>query len=154
MPAETMQPRTRRWVTLQTALVCVLFGLLPLLSFVDRWDSYLAFSLYAGNTREAMFHVDPADQERLPPHARAAMVGTDGTFDPFHWSLSDLGVTSYPEDRIVLNAAHALARHVTQGPVHIQLFGKPHLLTGERRIRELVIPPGDGPAREVAPRTP
>jgi hypothetical protein len=130
------------------AFVLVAFGLLPALSFVDRWDSYLSFSLYSGNTREATIVIDAADWERLPPFAREVME-TNEALDPYYWAMSELGVTSYPEDRIALNIAHTLARRVSHAPVGVWLRSKPHALTGERKVRIWMIPAGDGPEREM-----
>jgi uncharacterized membrane protein YphA (DoxX/SURF4 family) len=142
-------PSTRRSRhALATAGVILGFGVLPALSFVDRWDSYLSFSLYSGNTREARLHVDPLDRDRLPSAARAVL-REDGWLDLFDWSERELGATSYPEDRVALHIGRTVARRVTSGDVLLRLEGKPHPITGVRSLRFVRCPRGGGPPEEV-----
>jgi hypothetical protein len=106
------------------------------------------FSLYSGNLREARLRVDPADLHRLPSSARAA-AQPDGTLDLLQWSFTELDVAPYPEDRVALNIGRSLARNVSQGPVWVELAGKPHPLTKERAIRFFRCPIGGGPCLEL-----
>jgi hypothetical protein len=137
-------------VAAATAFSLILFGLLPALSFVNRWDSYLSFCLYSGNLRQAFIRVDPSDVACLPATARR-LVSDDGVIDPFAWSVAELGVVSYPEDRIAINIARALARRGVRHPIEVRLEGKPNLWTGERALRFVLCPVGGGPAQEEPP---
>lgn len=51
-------------------VVLLLFGIMPLFSFVGWWDSYLSFSLYSGNVAEANIFVSEAVKNELPAYVR------------------------------------------------------------------------------------
>jgi len=53
------------------ALVIVaLYGLLPILSYSGRWDSYFSFALYSENLAVANIFVTENFRDRLPPHLK------------------------------------------------------------------------------------
>jgi hypothetical protein len=81
----------------------VLFGCLPLLSFVNRWDSYLSAALYSGNLTEALVYASDAGDDALPAGVRRYLVHTsDNThvLNMQEWAVEDLNVPPYPEARL------------------------------------------------------
>lgn len=82
---------------------------LPVLSFVGVWDSYLSFSLYSGNLSKADMFVSTALAERLPPQVQKMLnpmaanydVERQGPWVVNHqgWAVLQLGVPPLPEPR-------------------------------------------------------
>ena len=130
--------------------VVFFFGIMPALSFLGRWDSYLSFSLYSGNLDDCDIQIDPADFARMPPAVRAATDPNSGAVDQTAWSNAELGAMPYPEHRIALNVGRSLARRARHGPVLVELDGKPNIRTGQIRSQYFCCPPGGGPPREIS----
>lgn len=130
--------------------VLFLFGVMPILSFFGRWDSYLSFSLYSGALCDCEIQIDPEDYARMPPAARKATEADSGLLDLTDWTTAELGAMPYPEHRIALNVCKSLARRARHGPVLIQLGSKPNLLNGRREYQYFSFPPGGGPPRKIS----
>lgn len=91
---------------------------LPGLSFVGLWDSYLSFSLYSGNLSKGDMFVSTALAERLPPPVQKMLNPMGAGYDVERqgpwvvnyqgWSVVELGVPPVPEPRVY----RALARYV------------------------------------------
>ena len=85
------------------AAALVLFALLPALSFVDLWDSFLSAALYSGNVTEAQIYATDAAKAALPaPIARFLVHVAPNTnvINLQRWAIEDLNVTTYPEARV------------------------------------------------------
>jgi hypothetical protein len=85
------------------AAMLVLFGCLPLLSFANRWDSYLSAALYSGNVTEGLVYASDAGYDAVPEGARRYFVQTsDNThvLNMQQWAMEDLHVPPYPEARL------------------------------------------------------
>ena len=115
--------------------VLVLFGVMPALSFVDLWDSYLSWTLYSGNVRDAVIRVGGSAQ--VPPSLqRFVRARRDGrVLDVFAWSVHTVGLEPYPEPRVY----RALGRHVCRmvadtATVDLVIEGKPASLSGRREM--------------------
>ncbi len=128
--------------------VLLLFGIAPVFSFWNLWDSYLSFSFYSGNLHEARVQVDSLDHPTLPPQAQA-LIDSDGGFNPLFWAVDEMNATPYPEPRVMLQLGQALARRARMGDVYIQIADKPDILTAERRIRTYRCPRGGGDPEEI-----
>jgi len=89
-------------------LAFILFGITPALSFFDLWDSYLSSSLYSENTGRAVMILSDSLKNRLPPDVRQ-YVTKDQTnknvLEIFPWSIAELNVPPYPEERIYRSIA-------------------------------------------------
>ncbi len=91
---------TKKFIYHKVALV--LFGLLPLLSFVGLWDSYLSSSLYSGNTTQASLNF-PAysnNPNRVDLIKYATLQDKTYNVDFNSWSFAEMNVPAYPETRI------------------------------------------------------
>ncbi|HXI51441.1 MAG TPA: hypothetical protein VNH84_08045 [Candidatus Saccharimonadales bacterium] len=96
-----------------------LFALLPALSFLGWWDSYLSFALYSGNTTTADLYLSAAVRERLPEAVRKYAAPTPEPFNPELqgayvlrvdlWALHTLNVLPLPERRTYLHLARYVA---------------------------------------------
>jgi hypothetical protein len=99
------------------ASLLVLFGLMPALNLVGRWDAYLSAALYSGNTMSASIFMSGAIRDRLPPEIQEQMtaVGFDMyRLDLSQWTMTELNVPAYPARRVFLNVARRLAVHSTR----------------------------------------
>jgi hypothetical protein len=116
----------------------VLFGILPALSFAGHWDAYLSGALYSGNIKAGAVAVGDEVVTRLQEPARRHVTRNRmgaNVLDLYEWSMSELGVPSYPEDRVF----HALGRDLCRlaaapTDVVVVVFGRPDVLSGEREI--------------------
>ena len=120
------------------AAALIVFGVLPALSFAGRWDAYLSGALYSGNVKAAALAVSDAVAARLPDPARRHVVRNRmgaNVLDIWEWSMGELAVPSYPEDRVFRAAARDVCRLATDpADVVLVIFGRPGALTGHREI--------------------
>ena len=117
-----------------TALV---FGLLPALSFVDAWDSYLSGALYSGNVSQAVVYLGPDAIRRLPveiqPHIWQAK--PPYFLDINRWAFGELNVPVYPEPRVFRRVAEQVCMTIPEdefGP-WLRILEKPDPFTGARQ---------------------
>lgn len=120
------------------AAALVLFGLLPALSFAGRWDAYLSGALYSGNVKAAALSVTDAVAARLPEPARRHVAKNRmgaTVLDVWEWSMGELAVPSYPEDRVFRAVARDVCRLAGHpADVALVVFGRPGTLTGHREV--------------------
>jgi hypothetical protein len=118
------------------AAALVLFLVLPALSFAGRWDAYLSGALYSGNLNVAALSVTDDVAARLPESARRHVTRNRAganVLDVWEWSMGELGVPSYPEDRVFRVVARDVCRLASDpADVALVVFGRPDLLTGQR----------------------
>ncbi|HVE57171.1 MAG TPA: DoxX family protein [Pyrinomonadaceae bacterium] len=83
-------------------IIAAAFVFLPVLSFFGWWDLYLSGALYSGNTEVAVIRINAEIFEKLPLAARQNVIQKAGeNFLPlFEWSIAELNVPAYPEQRI------------------------------------------------------
>jgi len=116
----------------------VLFGLVPLLSFSGHWDAYLSGALYSGNVKAAVIGLPEAVAARLPDVARRHVVRNRAgasVLDVHEWSMDELGVPSYPEDRVFRAVAREVCRQADDpAGIVLVIFDRPDILTGHREI--------------------
>jgi hypothetical protein len=120
------------------AVALVLVGILPALSFAGHWDAYLSGALYSGNIKAGALALSDEVVARLPEPARRHVTRNRmgaNVLDVWEWSMGELGVPSYPEDRVF----HALGRDLCRlaaapTDVVVVVFGQPGTLTGDREI--------------------
>ena len=98
--SQIIRPRRRAF----HAMVLLLFGIAPALSFVNLWDQYLSFGLYARPRSEMTLRVTDDLANRLPNEVLRYVHPTDipriYVIDVPEWSLSELNLTIYPEPRV------------------------------------------------------
>lgn len=90
--SEILRPRGPMHVA-----VLLAFFALPLLSFFGKWDAYLSFKLYSGNTQSAEIQLGEDDMARLPSEWRAQVNGPYISLS--QWSMAVNNVPAYPEER-------------------------------------------------------
>lgn len=84
-------------------VILLLFGVMPLFSFVGWWDSYLSSSLYSGNVTSGAIFVSGAVKDELPGYIRGYVrhvKDTNNVLQITKWSLGELNVPPYPEMRV------------------------------------------------------
>jgi predicted DCC family thiol-disulfide oxidoreductase YuxK len=95
--------------------VLVVFIGLPLLSFVNLWDSYLSAALYSGNIAEAEIYTSDSAKNSLPEGFKAYLVHTSDDTNVINiqrWAIEDLNVTPYPEVRVYKKIAKDVCLHL------------------------------------------
>jgi hypothetical protein len=121
-------------------LMLLLFGVMPVLSYFNLWDSFPSSTLYSRNTTQAVLHLSDPVFNRLPTVARrgARIRGDDNLIDINQWSYAELNVPAYPEPRIYRNVARLLCAYAeTPSDVILEIQGKPRALDGVRQITTL-----------------
>ncbi|MDR3571854.1 MAG: hypothetical protein P4L81_06740 [Candidatus Pacebacteria bacterium] len=84
-------------------IVLLLFGIMPIASFFNLWDSDLSAALYTGNLTQGYVHVSTIGKAELPASVQQYAI-SDGTNDyvlPIKsWALGDMNAIEYPETRV------------------------------------------------------
>ena len=91
----------------------VLFAILPALSFLNLWDSYLSSALYSGNLTEAQIYLSDAGKASLSAAIVPHLVHTSPNTNVVNlqrWAIEDLNVTPYPETRVYKAIARQVCR--------------------------------------------
>jgi hypothetical protein len=118
------------------ALILLLFGVLPALSFVDLWDSYLSAALYSGNTDQAVIYVTPSVIDRLPAaiHPHIWQRSQPFFLDINRWSYGELNVPLYPEPRIYRRVTEQICSYSEgSSDVRLRIKEKPNPFTAARK---------------------
>src|SRR5438105_4265134 len=103
--------------------VLVLFAILPALSFVQLWDSYLSFTLFSGDTKRAQIYVSDGVRRDLPSAVRVYVTQDESgrnVLDYGVWSMEEMKVPSYPEARIYRRLALYPCRYA-KAPGEVEL---------------------------------
>jgi uncharacterized membrane protein YphA (DoxX/SURF4 family) len=113
-------------------LCVVAFWVLPAFSFADAWDAYLSASLYSKNIKQAAVKIAPEAAARMPQDIRAR-IDTEGLLWLMDWSLDELNVPAYPEERVFRRVAAVLCVYSrTPDDVVLIVAAKPPVFGGER----------------------
>jgi uncharacterized membrane protein YphA (DoxX/SURF4 family) len=118
------------------AVILLLFGVMPLFSFFDLWDSYLSSALYSGNTDQSVIYVSAAVFAKLPAALRPHVWQQKEPYyiDVNRWAYGELNVPVYPEPRIFRKAAAQICATPGSfpGEILLRIRKKPGLFTGSR----------------------
>jgi uncharacterized membrane protein YphA (DoxX/SURF4 family) len=82
--------------------VVTLFAVLPILSFVHLWDSYLSFAVYASDAKNAQIYLRGGIREHLPLEVQAYVERDERgrtLLDIWRWAATEVKVPPYPETR-------------------------------------------------------
>ena len=115
-------------------VVILLFAVLPFLSFVNLWDSYLSAALYSGNLTEAEIYASDSGAEALPEAVRQRLVHTSvdtNVLNIQRWAIEDLNVAPYPETRVYKSIAGEVCRQ-SQAPAQLVLIVREQRLFGAK----------------------
>lgn len=119
-------------------LVLILFAILPPLSLIGLWDSYLSSALYSGNNYRGVIYINRPVMDRLPA-ALYQYVWSDVQpmfLDPTLWAYGELNVPVYPEPRVFRRITEQVCAYAERPEdVQLGLRGKPNLFTGVRVTR-------------------
>jgi hypothetical protein len=100
-------------------VILLLFGVMPLFSFVGWWDSYLSSSLYSGNVTSGAIFISDAVNDELPSYIRGYVRHVNGTNNVLQitkWSLGELNVPPYPEMRVYREIGADICRLTNNSP--------------------------------------
>jgi hypothetical protein len=99
-------------------LLVALYGLLPILSYFGRWDSYFSFALYSENLAVANLFCTESFRDNLPPHLKKFVQNFPQNYDPQHqgpclfgyaaWAYEEMHVPPVSEPRNFVNVYRAL----------------------------------------------
>lgn len=96
-------------------IVLALFGIMPLLSFFNLWDSDLSATLYSGNLTEGDIYLSDAGASALPAELRqyVAPAGANSNILSIkNWALADMNAIEYPETRVFKDIAKAVCSYL------------------------------------------
>jgi hypothetical protein len=119
-------------------LVLVLFIVMPFFSFFNIWDSYLSAALYSGNTNQGAIYMSDEVKASLPTSLQtyvSPVSPNTNNLNVLDWSIAELGVPPYPEDRIYKSVAKEVCAS-SNNPTQLNL-----VLKDERMFN-------DGPQRK------
>jgi hypothetical protein len=113
-------------------VVLLLFAILPSLSLVGLWDSYLSCAIYSGNTCQAAIYLGPSLLARLPTEIHPHVWQRSEPFflDINRWAYAELRVPVYPEPRVFRQVAKRICRYADGERLSLWIKQKPHPLTG------------------------
>lgn len=115
-------------------ITLLLFAVMPILSFLGLWDSYLSSTLYSGNIKDAKVYIKGVSLSELPAGIGKYSVPisqTESAIDIYKWSFGELNVPPYPEDRIFKNIGKMICGlSKNSSGVNLVIAGKPHFKTG------------------------
>jgi hypothetical protein len=113
-------------------LVLILFAILPSLSLVGLWDSFLSSSIYSGNTYQAAIYLGPTLLARLPApiHPHVWQKSEPFFLDINRWAYAELRVPVYPEPRVFRQVAKRICKYADGERLSLWIKQKPHPFTG------------------------
>jgi predicted DCC family thiol-disulfide oxidoreductase YuxK len=94
-------------------IILILFGIMPLFSFFNAWDSYLSFTMYSGNTNSAFMIFAYHSRNSLPHDINQYVITNENRYPTLNlslWAYDEFNVLPYPET----NVYKAVARDVCQ----------------------------------------
>ncbi len=116
-----------------TKAVAVAFGVLPLLTLIGLWDSYLGFSANSGNIKAGNVYIPPKRISELPELVRR-YTKPDGVIEIDQWCEGELGAPLYPETRIFVSVGRQVANWLSSGSVvRVIELDRPNPFTGQRK---------------------
>ena len=117
-------------------VVLVLFTAAPLLSFVNLWDNYLSWALYAGNKNTASLYISDAVDDKLPEVIEKFTREENPNLYELNisgWSEGEMNVPAYPEPRIYKNVARTICGYAAKpSEVTLVVRGKLALFDSNR----------------------
>jgi hypothetical protein len=117
----------------------VLLGLLPALSFVDRWDAYPSLALYSPRIEGARICFGEGVKGRLPPELQALLVTrAPHSYELWieDWSQADLNVPAYPSERVLRAVAREFLAGLGNPPqARVVVHGRPGPISGNAAQR-------------------
>ncbi len=113
-------------------LVLLLFAILPSLSLVGLWDSFLSSSIYSGNTYQAAIYLGPNLLARLPReiHPHVWQKSEPFFLDINRWAYAELRVPVYPEPRVFRQVARRICQYADGERLSLWIKQKPHPFNG------------------------
>jgi hypothetical protein len=120
----------------------VLLGLLPALSFVDRWDAYPSLALYSPRIDGARICLGEGVKGRLAPQLQALLVErAPHSYELWleDWAQRELGTPAYPSERVLRVVARRFLESVgmpAQARVVVHERPGPFFGASEQRVYE------------------
>lgn len=100
-------------------IALILFGILPALNFVNRWDSALSFNVYSGNATTGVAYIPRPLALTLPEEVRRHLrprSGAGSILNIDEWSRGEFNASTYPETRIFKNVFKTLCARIGNDP--------------------------------------
>jgi hypothetical protein len=113
-------------------LALLLFAILPSLSLVGLWDSFLSSSIYSGNTYQSAIYLGPTLLARLPTEIHPHVWQKTEPFflDMNRWAYAELRVPVYPEPRVFRQVARRICKYAEGEKLSLWIKQKPDPFTG------------------------
>jgi hypothetical protein len=111
-------------------LIITIFLILPGLRWFKKWDTYPSFALYAGFVTEGYLEFEsPSDLQRaVPQHRKLDRHRDIPGVSIFFWSLYDLNLPAYPEERIYRAVHRQLCGDPSrEADISLNIYARPRL---------------------------
>jgi hypothetical protein len=120
------------------AIVCLAVAL-PVLEWIDRFDHWPAWGLYASRAERITVRLSPKHAARLDDSLKTHLSGDDATVLRLDdWSLAAQGAPIYPQNRFQIGVAEAVARRwKIDQDIHVERIGPADRFTGQRERKTL-----------------
>jgi hypothetical protein len=135
---------SQKCVTFAVEVLVTLACLLPFLEPWGWWDHWPSWGLYSTRAERAVVLIEQTSRDNLPPHLQK-FLETTAAYPGWlrlrldRWSLADLAVPIYPQNRFQAGVAGAVAgRYVLSDNIRLVLEGTPNRWNGVRAIEEFV----------------
>lgn len=104
-------------------LVIVFFWLLPAFNLINKWETYLSFSLYSGNNHDGKIILSEQAYDRLPLYIKHFVKQENELYIlyPKRWCLQELNAPMYPERRIFDKVTSHLQKLTSLSPENVKL---------------------------------
>jgi DoxX len=111
-------------------LVLVLFGVMPLFSFFNLWDSDLSAALYSGNLTEGNIYVSNIGRNALPQDLQPYVTqisANNNVLNIKNWATGDMDIIEYPETRVFKDIARNVCSYMTDPTQMVLVVQEAHL---------------------------
>lgn len=100
---------------ISASIILLLFWIAPYLNFVSLWDSYLSFSFYSDKVNAYYIAIEESELPKIDKRFESFFVELPNLkggkiIDIYGWSLAELNVPFYPEDRVFKQLSNSFCR--------------------------------------------
>lgn len=100
---------------ISASIILLLFWIAPSLNFVSLWDSYLSFSFYSDKVNAYYIAIEESELPKVDKRFESFFVELPNLkggkiIDIYEWSLAELNVPFYPEDRVFKQLSNSFCR--------------------------------------------
>ena len=115
-------------------LVLVLFGIMPLFSFFNLWDSDLSAALYSGNLTEGNIYLSNNGRNSLPQDLQQYVTQVspnNNILSIKSWATGDMDIIEYPETRVFKDIARNVCSYMADPTQMVLVVQESHMFRND-----------------------